>query len=129
MRKGLLADGQTPCERRFNSPFEGPIVPLAAKVKFDAISSQDQGRVHKFGTKVLPEKYGRRLERGWKLDCLLIVDTEDLKTMPPSEIHITNHSKSKDARVGNDAKLVHSALCTRMRVVFSRIRLELKTSV
>ena len=33
------------------------------------------------------------------------------------------------ARVGNDAKRVQSALCTRMRIVFSRIRLELKTSV
>ena len=26
----LLADGQTPCERRFNSPCEGPIIPLGA---------------------------------------------------------------------------------------------------
>ena len=33
------------------------------------------------------------------------------------------------ARVGNDAKRVQSALYTRMRIVFSRIRLELKTSV
>ena len=36
---------------------------------------------------------------------------------------------SKDASVGNDTKRVQSALCTRMRIVFSRIRLELKTSV
>ena len=104
MRKGLLADGQTPCERRFNSPFEGPIVPLATKVKFDAISSQDQGRVHKFGTKVLPEKYGRRLERGWKLDCLLIVDTEDLKKMPPSEIHYKKTFKIKRCKSGKRRK-------------------------
>ena len=33
------------------------------------------------------------------------------------------------ASVGNDTKWVQSALCTRMRIVFSRIRLELKTSV
>ena len=33
------------------------------------------------------------------------------------------------ARVGNDAKRVQSALCTRMRIVFSSIRLQLKASV
>ena len=33
------------------------------------------------------------------------------------------------ASVGNDAKRVQSALCTRMRIVFFWIRLGLKTSV
>ena len=39
----LLADGQTPCERRFNSPFEWPIIPFGAEVQFYPISSEDQG--------------------------------------------------------------------------------------
>ena len=46
--------------------------------------------MHQFGTKVFPEIFmGHPLNtgRGWTGD-LLIVDTEDLKTMPPSEIHI-----------------------------------------
>ena len=47
----LLADGPTPCERRFNSPFDGPIIP-----KFFPISSKDQRRVLQFGTRVLPGK-------------------------------------------------------------------------
>ena len=59
-----LPDGQTLHERRFNSPFEGPIILFGAEVKFDPISAKDQSRVHQFGT-----------------------DTEDLKTMPPAEIH------------------------------------------
>ena len=37
----LLADCQTPCERCwFNSPFEGPIIPFGAEIKFYPISSQ-----------------------------------------------------------------------------------------
>ena len=29
-----LADGKTPCERRFGVPFNGPVVPLRAKVEY-----------------------------------------------------------------------------------------------
>ena len=50
----LLADSQTPNERRFNSPCEGPIIPFGAEVKFYPISSKDHGRVHHFGTEVFP---------------------------------------------------------------------------
>ena len=38
-------------------------------------------------------------------------------------------SGAEFASVGNDTKWVQSAVCTRMRIVFSWIRLELKTSV
>ena len=48
----LLADGQTHYERRFNSPFDGPIIVFGSEVKFDPISSKDQSRVHQFGTNV-----------------------------------------------------------------------------
>ena len=47
-----LADCQTPYERRFNSPFDGPIIPFGAEVKFNRISSNDKGRVHQFGPKI-----------------------------------------------------------------------------
>ena len=56
------------------------------------------GRVHQFGT-ISPSwsVYGIRFERGENLDwCgnLLTVETEDLNTVPPSEIHVTRF-KSK----------------------------------
>ena len=86
----LLAGGQTPYECRFNSPFEWPIIPFGAEVTFYPLSSEDRGRVQQFGTKVLPGRFmGYALNAGasWTGDQL-IVDTEDLKTMPPFEIHI-----------------------------------------
>ena len=66
----LLADGQTPFARRFNSPLDGPIIPFGAEVKFFPISSK-RGRVHQFGTKVLPGKfiaYALNAERSWTGD-------------------------------------------------------------
>ena len=66
----LLGDGQTPYERRFNSPSEGPIFPFGAEVKFYPISSRDQGRMHQFRTKVPPGMFvGCALNAGAKLDC------------------------------------------------------------
>ena len=81
----LLADGQTPYERWFNSPFEGPTFPFGAEVKFYPRSPTDQGRVHQFGTNVLPGicmGYAFNGRGSWTGD-LWIADTEDLKTMPP----------------------------------------------
>ena len=61
----LLADGQTPHERRFNSPFDVPIIPLGAEVKFYHFSAKDQGRVHQFRHKVPSWNIHRvRVERG-----------------------------------------------------------------
>ena len=49
------------------------------------------------------------------------------------ELHLNDPdhtpTSSEFARVGHVAKRVQSALCTRMRIVFHAIRLELKTSV
>ena len=52
----LLADGQAPYERRFNSPFvAGPIIQSRTEVKtFHPIINKNQGRMHQFGTQVLP---------------------------------------------------------------------------
>ena len=54
------------------------------------MSAKDRGRVHQFGTKVLPAifiGYSLNAVGSWTGD-LLTVDMEDLKTMPPSEIHV-----------------------------------------
>ena len=65
----LQADGQTPCERRFNAPFGGPIILFGAEVKFFPIPSKDQGRVHQFGTRVHPRIFtGYALNAEEKLD-------------------------------------------------------------
>ena len=85
----LLAGGQTPPERRSNSPPQGPIIFFGAEVKFHPVSSRDQGRVHQFGTEVLPGIFiGYALNAGgsWT-DDPCTVDTEDLQTMPPCEVH------------------------------------------
>ena len=34
-KQDLRTDGQTPYERRNNSPFDGPTIPFGAEVKFD----------------------------------------------------------------------------------------------
>ena len=55
----LPADGQTPNER-FNSPLSGPIIPFEVEVKCyrnNIQKKKNQGRVHQFGTKFLPEKF------------------------------------------------------------------------
>ena len=48
----LLADGKTPCERRFGEPFDGPVIPFGAMVEYRPISSRDQPRLHQIGEKV-----------------------------------------------------------------------------
>ena len=49
MFKNLLADGQTPYEKRFGEPFKGPIIPFGAMVGYRPISASDQSRIHQFG--------------------------------------------------------------------------------
>ena len=50
----LLYDGKTPYERRFGEPFNGPIIPFGAVVKYHPIFAKDQSRRHQFVVKVLP---------------------------------------------------------------------------
>ena len=50
----LLSDGKTPCERRFGEPFNEPIIPFGAMVKYHPIFAKDQSRLHQFGVNVLP---------------------------------------------------------------------------
>ena len=50
----FLSDGDTPYERRFGMPFQGPRIPFGAKVEYHPISAKDLLRLHQFGKKVLP---------------------------------------------------------------------------
>ena len=50
----VLADGETPYERRFGEPFKGPIVPFGAMVEWYPNSARDLSRLHQFGTRVSP---------------------------------------------------------------------------
>ena len=81
--------GNTPYERRFGEPFEGPIIPFGSLVEYHPISAKYQSRIHQFGKKVLPGLLlGYALYAGgiWKGD-VLIADLEELETMDASEIY------------------------------------------
>ena len=64
----LLADVNTPYERRFGEFFKGPIIPFGAMVEYHPISARDQSRLHHFGKEGLT-KYlsGICLDRGRNL--------------------------------------------------------------
>ena len=75
----LLAEGKTPCERRFGEPLKGPIIPFGAMVEYHPISVRDQSRLHQFGKTVqLGIFLGYELiaVRIWKGD-ILIADLEE----------------------------------------------------
>ena len=96
----LLAEVQTPYERLFSSPFEGPTIHFRAEVKFHPFPSKDQCRVHQFGKKVLPGicmGYTWNAGGSWTGD-LFTADTKDSKTMPASEITVIRF-KSKEVAV------------------------------
>ena len=92
-----LAGGKTFHARWFNPPLDGPIISFGAEVVFHRFSAKDQGRVHHFGTKVLPamiKGYAMNAERSWTGD---LAHTEDPTTMPPSEFHVKKmHIKEVD---------------------------------
>ena len=79
----VLSDGKTPYERRFGTPFNGPVIPFGAMVEYHPISAKDQSRLHQFGPKVLPGIFlGYALNAGgiWKGDSL-VADIEELEQM------------------------------------------------
>ena len=80
----LTADVQTPCERRFNSLSGRPLIPFGAEVQFYPKSV----KIH-----------GLRLARGEEIGLVICFsDTEDLKTMPPSDSHVKRF-KSKEVNI------------------------------
>ena len=85
----LLADGETPYERRFGEPNKGPIIPCGAMTEHHPISPKGQARIHQFSKKVLPGIFQgyELIARGiWKGD-ILIADLEDLEKLDASHIY------------------------------------------
>ena len=85
----LLSDGKTPFERRFEMPFDGPVIPFGAMVENHFISAKDISRLHQFEAKVLPGIFlGYVLFSGgiWKGD-IMVADIEELEEMNASELH------------------------------------------
>ena len=85
----LLFDGNTPYERRFGMPFNGPMIQFGVVVEYHAISAKDPSRLHQFGPKVLPVIFlGCMLSAGriWKGD-IMVADVEKLEEMDASELH------------------------------------------
>ena len=84
----LLSDGKTPYERRFGTPFDGPVIPFGTMGEYHPISAKDQSRLHQFGPKVLPGKlFGYVLYVGgiWRGD-IMVADIEELEEMDASEL-------------------------------------------
>ena len=99
------ADDQPPCERRLSSPFEGPLVPLEQKyISFNIIKSRTLSASVRHNSPSW-NMYGLRLvnveEVGLWSVFFFLADTEDLKTMPPSEIHV---KRFKSKEVDNQKK-------------------------
>ena len=89
----LLADGETPHERRFGEPFKGPIIPSGGVVEYHPISARDQSSLHQFGKKVLPGIF-----LGYALigkGDFLIADLEELESLDASEIFILGEATRK----------------------------------
>ena len=85
----LLSDGETPYERRFGVPFNGPVIPFGAMVEYHPISTKDLPRLRQFGCEVLPGiflGYVLCAVRIWKGD-ILVADIEELDEMDASEFH------------------------------------------
>ena len=83
----LLSDGNTPYQRRFGMPFNGPVIPFGAMVEYHNISAKDQSRLHQLGAEVLPGIFlGCALYAGgiWKGD-IMVADIEELEEMDASE--------------------------------------------
>ena len=83
-----LADVQRPCERRFHSPFEGPNIRFGAEVKcLSNIVKRPRSRASVGHQSPFLEYFIGYALRSWTGD-LLILDTEDLQPIPPSEMHV-----------------------------------------
>ena len=83
----LLADEETPYERRFGEPFKGPIILFGAMVEYHPSLPKNQMKIHQFGKKVFPGVllvYELIVVGIWQVDTLL-ADLEDLEMMVASD--------------------------------------------
>ena len=86
----FLNEEKTPCERRFNNPFDEPIVPWRAEIFDCPISTKDKRRLHPFDSTAFPDVfvgYASSAEGSWTVD-LFVVDAEGHRNCPASEINV-----------------------------------------
>ena len=85
-----LADGKTPCERRFGETSKGPIILFGAMVEYHPTSPLDQAKnSSKWQESITRNLSGYELiaERIWKGD-VLIADLEDLAKLDASKFYL-----------------------------------------
>ena len=80
---------QTPSERRFGEPFNGPIKPFGSMVQHQPVSAKDQERLHQFGKKVLPATF-----LGYALHAVGILARRYPRTRQLRNNKIWTHQKS-----------------------------------
>ena len=76
-----LADGTTPYQNRFGTPFKGPILPFGCEILYKPSSAKVQNQMHPFGSKMLHGIFiGYYLEDGgrWHNGDLMVADWEDI---------------------------------------------------
>ena len=103
----LLDGEETAFKRRFTTNFSGPLIPFGAEITWKPISSDDEARLHPFGSKRLSGifvGYEQQAGGGWSGD-LLIADWEQIEN---AEMHSQIHSKKFKAaeveavKIGNN---------------------------
>ena len=52
-------------QRRFGTPFDGPVIQFGAEICCDPISTKDKSRLHQLGTEMFPEIF-IGVQRSWK---------------------------------------------------------------
>ena len=79
----IQKDEKTAYEKRFGSPFSGPLIPMGAAIDYKPSSDKDSRRTHEFSASVLPGifmGYSQQAGGGWNGD-LLVLDQERAPTL------------------------------------------------
>ena len=91
----FVAEGKTPCERRFGEPFRGPVIPFGAVVEHHPISPRDQSRLPRVGKNILPGIFLAKRGGFWKGN-ILIADLEDLENWMHQIFTLGESTQKKD---------------------------------
>ena len=115
----LSSDGKTPYERRFEQPFDGPIISFCSLVEYHTISAKDQSRIHQFGKKVLPGLFlGYALYAGGIVKGdVLVADLEELDTMDASEIYSKRLNAKEEIFPGENGEFIFPAADGRIKFI------------
>ena len=96
-----LADAMSPSEKRFDAPFDEPIILFGEHIKYHPISQKDTRRLHQFGIEVLPDVFiGYILHAGGGLtEDLLIADWDELEKNVAPEVHVKRFKSAELIRI------------------------------